>query len=482
MSGRSRQETRRSVKATISSEDARRKREETSRSLRQTKKDEVMLKRRHFTAELIEETTTSNTVPTLEELPMILDAAQSDNPQRKLQGTRQIRKLLSIERQPPIDEVIATGIVPTLVTYLTPNFHPDLQFEAAWALTNIASGTAKHTLTVLESGALPHLIALMGPHSTEELKEQAIWAVGNIAGDSPGCRDLCINLNAIPSILSTLEGTTRISLLRNATWTLSNLCRGKPEPDFSKVQLCLPALAKLLSYTDEEILTDSCWALSYLSDGSNNKIQAVIDTGVVPRIAQLLGHTAVSVVTPSLRTIGNIVTGDDSQTQHVISSGALRYLTSLLKNNKRAIQKETCWLISNITAGTPAQIQAVIDSGVMPQIISLLEEGHLDVKREAAWALSNATCAGTIEQIHFLVSLGALKPICNLLESSDSRIINVLLDALDNILKSGRSWATARSVANKGIEENNPYCEMVEELEGLDKTRITPNTSSRRDL
>jgi len=216
-------------------------------------------------------------------------------------------------------------------------------------------------------------------------------------------------------------------------------------------------------------LTDSCWALSYLSDGSNNKIQTVIDTGVIPRISQLLGHSSTSVVTPSLRTIGNIVTGDDAQTQHVISSGCLRYLNGLLKNNKRAIQKETCWLISNVTAGTPVQIQAVLDSGVMPQIISLLEDGHLDVKREAAWALSNATCAGSVDQIHNLVNMGCLKPICGLLDCSDSRIIGVLLDALDNILKSGRNWVTARNVASKGIEEVNPYCEVIEELDGLDK-------------
>jgi importin subunit alpha-1 len=48
-------------------------------------------------------------------------------------------------------------------------------------------------------------------------------------------------------------------------------------------------LAKLLQETDEEILTDACWAVSYLSDGSNEKIQAVIEAGVVRRLVMLLG-------------------------------------------------------------------------------------------------------------------------------------------------------------------------------------------------
>lgn len=78
-------------------------------------------------------------------------------------------------------------------------------------------------------------------------------------------------------------------MIRNAVWALSNICRGKnPPPDFSKVVKALPILARLLLHTDKDVLTDACWAISYLSDGPNDKIQAVIDAGVCRRLVELL--------------------------------------------------------------------------------------------------------------------------------------------------------------------------------------------------
>ena len=49
-------------------------------------------------------------------------------------------QVLSREQSPPIDEVIDSGLLPKLVQYLLCDDNPALQFEACWALTNIASG------------------------------------------------------------------------------------------------------------------------------------------------------------------------------------------------------------------------------------------------------------------------------------------------------------------------------------------------------
>lgn len=112
--------------------------------------------------------------------------------------------------------------------------------------------------------------------------------------------------------------------------------------------------------------------MSYLTDGSNEKIQAIIDSGVVPRLVELLGSDEVSILTPALRAVGNIVTGNDAQTQTIINCGGLHHLRALLSHKRLNIVKEAAWSISNVTAGNQDQIQQVIDAGILPVLIDVL--------------------------------------------------------------------------------------------------------------
>ena len=82
-----------------------------------------------------------------------------------------------------------------------------------------------------------------------------------------------------------------------------------------KVERAIPSLAKVLVENDlEDILIDVCWAMSYLSDGGEERIPIILATNVLPRLVQLLMHENIAISVPCLRTIGNLVTGDDTQT------------------------------------------------------------------------------------------------------------------------------------------------------------------------
>lgn len=262
--------------------------------------------------------------------------------------------------------------------------------------------------------------------------------------------------------------------MRNSTWTLSNLCRGKPTPNYHLVAPALPILANLLYSVDEEVIVDTCWAVSFISDGSNERIQRVIEAGMVPRLVELL-HSSPSIQAPALRAIGeflifinlykwikgNIATGTYTQTTVALNCGLISALRPLLSHKKKVIRKETCWTFSNITAGSRDHIQQVINANVFPQVIELLKNDDFDVKKEAAWAIANATSGGSDQQIDYLVQKGCIAPLCDLLRSKDARTVTVVLEALENILSIGERV----SEDNDGV---NKYADYIEEAGGLD--------------
>lgn len=442
-------------------DEMRRRRTEVTVELRKNKRDEHILKRRNV-PQIDSTDSEENEKPVQQSLESIVQDASSDKPAVQLSAVQAARKLLSSDRNPPIDDLINSGILPILVHCLTCDDNPSLQFEAAWALTNIASGTSAQTQAVVAAGACPLFLRLLqSPH--QNVCEQAVWALGNIIGDGPQCRDYVIGLGVVKPLLTFINPNIPISFLRNVTWVVVNLCRNKdPPPPLDTIQEILPALSILIHHSDTNILVDTVWALSYLTDGGNDQIQMVIDSGVVPYLVPLLSHAEVKVQTAALRAVGNIVTGSDEQTQCVLNCGVLEHFPVLLAHAKEKINKEAVWFLSNITAGNQAQVQAVIDADLIPKVIHHLSRGEFQTQKEAAWAISNLTISGRKEQIQYVVDQGVIEPFCQLLTVKDTQVVQVVLDGINNILKNAST-------------DPEPICTQIEECGGLDKIDLLQN-------
>lgn len=91
----------------------------------------------------------------------------------------------------------------------------------------------------------------------------------------------------------------------------------------------------------------------------------------------------------------------------------------------------------------------MFDANLVPSLISLMEKGDFDVRRESCWAIGNAVSGGTNAQIAFLVSQGCIKPLCDLLISSDAKLTMLVLNTLETILRAGHSVTKFGETSNK---------------------------------
>lgn len=343
----------------IDAGEGRRRRTETTISLRKNKKDEGIAKRRAMAvaptpsamSTSMNDGTTTNTASTVESkkvytvddipsLKMTLEQQGIDDA-TLLDVVRGFRKILSVENNPPVREVLSSGVLPAFVQMLQLNDKPRVQFEAAWALTNIAS--TEETKAIVDAGAVPFMAQLLSSPDAE-VREQVAWCLGNISGDSPALRDVVLSSGAMQPLLQNIAQPANASLFGNCVWALSNFCRGKPQPHLSLVAPAVPILGRVLrgemfKENSNDAKTDALWALSYISDGDDERIQSVIDAGILTDLILMLGEES-NLVTPALRTVGNIVSGNDEQTQAVLDAGLMSQMTSLLNNPKRMIRKE----------------------------------------------------------------------------------------------------------------------------------------------
>ena len=450
-------------------EEMRQRRKEVTVEIRKKKRSEQLAKRRNMNEsdeedEEDEEPGGEDIRQKTEELRKALSGNDDD---AKFKATQQCRILLSRRVNPPIAHIVSSGIIPILIDFLQLNDKPNFQYEAAWTLTNICSGDSDHTAAVVNCNGIQSLICTLAS-PVQNVHEQAVWALSNIAGTNAEMRNKVTDAGCVPPLLALLNDKTPLSLLRNITWTLANFCRYKDPPARPEVvQMIFPVLSQLINNQDEKTVEDAVWALSYLTDGFDDYIPVLVDSNtVIPRLGELLAFQKhpkrtddIDLLTPALRTIGNICSGyADTHTQRVLDFKILPRFHRLLFTGTAEIKKEVTYTISNITAGTKEQIQAVIDENLMPYLFNILLLGDMKTQKEAVWAITNLTNGGTHEQIAFVVQMGMVPPLCDLLSVKDTEMVRAILIGLFNILNAADQFKSAERISL-----------LIEECGGLDK-------------
>lgn len=432
--------------------------------IRKSKREEQLMKRRQA-PQPVDNNDNSNAGQgkksySKEDIPDLMKLLTGANPTPNdlyvaVQG---FRRMLSVEVNPPVDAVLEAGALPYFVKFLEMTYSPDLVFEAAWALTNIAS--TNMTRSVVDAGAVPALVHHL-QSKKDDIREQCAWCLGNIAGDCHELRDFVLHQGALNGLILNVNEPTSMTLLSNFTWAVSNLCRGKPSPPGHLIEPAIGPLASLLSRNvSDEVIVDACWALSYLADGDNDRIQMLMDTKITDILVNLLNREQTLLLTPVVRTLGNFVTGDDSQTQVVVDAGVIKPASKLLQHPNRNIRKETTWLLSNIAAGTIGQIDSLFhEVGLLEKVVAMSQEDRWEIRKEAIWVVSNIFTTGNEYHVRSLVQRDGLNSIVDVLTTQDPKMIIVALEAIEKVLAVGEQL-------------NLGYNTLVDEYNGIDALEL----------
>ncbi len=372
-------------------------------------------------------------------LPTLAQKVLSNDFEDLFYGLIGIRKLLSNDKNPPLQAAIDAGLVPRLIQLTFLDSSHRIQFEAAWCLKNLCSGTTEQTLYVIQNGALESFFFLLKSENPDVV-DHSVWGIGNIAADNAQFRDFILQRYGIDELVKVLAKTSNPSFKRNGAWALSNLCRGKPAPAFELVSKAIPQLCEYLTgETEPEALIDVAWTLSSLTTESKG-IDSVLSCNVVPKLIELFSDAGL--VVPCLRTIGNILAGNDEQTSVVLKEkNFIPELFKLAGDEKKNVRKEVFWMISNITAGTPAQFEAIMGNpGYVEKIIHAAKNDVPEVKNEALWALTNSTAKCTPAQIIRILENGVFGCLIDLLDEDYSKFLCLALDGVENCLRWGNEF------------------------------------------
>ena len=160
-----------------------------------------------------------------------------------------------------------------------------LQLEAIWCLTNVASDSEGLVEALVNAQILPVLKSILFEAGVSDtVKEQVIWCYGNISGETTALRDAILADNVVPAMTDVLDRAAGdSSLVRNVAWCLSNFMKGDPLPALESVAPAVPSLIRALLRTSrDDVINDIIWGLSYFTQTAQlEALQCLLSTDCI---------------------------------------------------------------------------------------------------------------------------------------------------------------------------------------------------------
>lgn len=221
----------------INVESQRSKRRDQEAEIRKEKREKLLSSKRVRFSEVESDSDVEDfTVDQVQELARAIQKSDKNN----LNNLKSLRKAFAQGSELISAFLGIENALRSMVGYLTGN-NAQFQLEAAWCITNLATGVHEDTMKVLKASAAYLITYLSGQNV--QLQDQCAWALGNFSGDSQECRDILRAQGIIVpmvNLLKVLQWTFAKVDIRVASTScqliiykkLSQACGGRGRGDF----------------------------------------------------------------------------------------------------------------------------------------------------------------------------------------------------------------------------------------------------------
>jgi hypothetical protein len=260
-------------------------------------------------------------------------------------AVRALRQWLALPAGPgspggsPLEEQVGQlcaerGLAGLLAPLLRPRSGDALELElavdAAWCVTNLASGSELVTSSTL--CCVPGLVVVLRESEHAALVEQAAWALGNMAGDSPEARVRLRELGVLAPL---------VALLRAAPAPTQQEVRVEPSAGLRRT---------------------AAWALCNMMRGGETPARPFVDAGADAALLAVLAQVPMS----ALPRVGRGVAADAPDTPS-------RHLLDESQAPERGLLIETFWCLAFFTAKEPELCAWLYQQGALELLVPVVE-------------------------------------------------------------------------------------------------------------
>lgn len=333
-----------------------------------------------------------------------------------------------IRTQEQVDDILASGILPNIITYATNDEYDErVRTLACWVLTNLSSlSDESGGKAIYDTGVCEKLLDISFTHPNSELASQALWCVANVSVTNAAYSNKFISYDGIIEKLCNimLNISSTLDKLRTATHMLGSLS------DFVSHETAMYIMNEIPKFppaniTDSEVLTSIMNTIKtiYKKTRSVGPISLKFFMEIINQTIK--PNTAVSIKN-ALYIVGDIISSNGKELiKRLIDMDVITTLWNLTKSKDCYIRNEALWTISNVVCEKEA-IEIVMNMpGFLSDIVYLADKNE-----NAIWTISNILSMCENEHAVQIVWSGAPRALVRNLSTYSDKITTVALEGL----------------------------------------------------